>query len=101
MHRASLAVLLVSSLAFADGEVRLDVPLGKKVERDVGYARGWMCDDPSLVRADIVTRDDRNIWVVTGEKLGQTVCRVGLDPAQPHVVFEVHVVSTGGNRPRK
>jgi len=85
--------LLVSTTALADGEIKLEVQLGKKVTRDVGYARGWFCDDPSLVQADIYTKDDRNYWTVTGAKLGTTNCRVGTLPNTPvYYVFEVHVV---------
>ncbi|HTR50226.1 MAG TPA: hypothetical protein VMJ10_05920 [Kofleriaceae bacterium] len=100
MNRYVLALLvLASSVALADGEIRLDVELGKQVEVDVGYVRGWMCDDPSLVTAEIVTREDRNVWIVTGAKLGHTLCRVGTDPTMPrHYVFDLHVVEP---KPRK
>jgi hypothetical protein len=90
---AAAMMLLATSSALADGELRLDVELGKTVERDVAYARGWFCDDPSLVHADLVTRGDRNVWIVTGAKLGVTLCRVGTNPAvPPSYVFEVRVV---------
>ena len=94
MHRAfALAFVFASSTALADGEIRLDVELGKKLEVDVGIARGWMCDDPSLVTAELVTRDDRNIWIVSGAKLGHTLCRVGTDPSLPrYYLFDLHVV---------
>ncbi|HEY1558973.1 MAG TPA: hypothetical protein VGF94_29325 [Kofleriaceae bacterium] len=90
---AALVLVLGSGVALADGEIRLDVELGKTIEKDVGYARGWRCDDPSLVNADLVTRDDRNIWIVTGAKLGHTMCRVGTDPTVPrYYVFDLYVV---------
>ena len=85
--------MLLSTSAVADGEIKLEVPLGKKLVRDVGYARGWFCDDPSLVAAEIYTKDDRNYWAVTGVKVGTTNCRVGTQPYTPvYYVFEVHVV---------
>jgi hypothetical protein len=90
---AALALVLGSGTALADGEIRLDVELGKTIEKDVGYSRGWMCDDPSLINADLVTRDDRNVWIVTGAKLGHTLCRVGTDLSVPrYYVFDLHVV---------
>jgi hypothetical protein len=88
-----LALLLVPAVATAEDVPRLDVEVGKTVEQNVMYARGWMCDDPSLITADIVTRDDRNIWIVKGVKPGETLCRVGLDRLRVHYVFDVHVVA--------
>lgn len=88
-----LALLLFPAVAMAQDVPRLDVEVGKSVEQNVMYARGWMCDDPSLVSADLVTRDDRNIWIVKGVKVGQTLCRVGLDRLGVHYVFDVHVVA--------
>ena len=91
MMRFGLLSLLIASTALADG-TRLDVVLGKTVERDVGIATGWFCDDPSLVVADLVTRGDHNVWIVSGSKVGTTQCRVGTDVSRPSYVFEVHVV---------
>ena len=86
-------LLLLSPSALADGEIKLEVQLGKKVTRDVGYARGWFCDDPTLVDAEIYPKDDHNYWAVTGAKLGTTNCRVGTQPYTPvYYVFEVHIV---------
>jgi hypothetical protein len=88
-----LALVLAASAALADGEIKLEVQLGKTVEKNVGYARGWMCDDPSILTADLVTKDDHNVWMVTGQKLGSTMCRVGTQPMTPvYYVFDVHVV---------
>ena len=92
MKWLALALVVVSSVALADGD-RLDVEVGKTVERDGGYARGgWFCDDPSLITAELVTRDDHNVWIVTGVKVGSTQCRVGTEMHRPYVVFDVHVV---------
>jgi hypothetical protein len=88
-----LALLFVPAVAMADEVPRLDVEVGKTVEQNVMVARGWMCDDPSLITADLVTRDNRNIWIVKGAKLGHTLCRVGTDPLGLHYVFDVHVVA--------
>jgi hypothetical protein len=78
--------------ARAEGEIPLEVELGKVVEVKVSSARGWFCDDPSLVQAELVTRNDTNVWRVGGAKLGTTTCRVGINPGLLHYVFAVTVV---------
>jgi len=87
-----MVVALAARHASAEGEIKLEVELGKTVEREVASSRGWFCDDPSLLTADVVTRDDHNVWIVTGAKLGATTCRVGTDPLRFAYVFEVRVV---------
>jgi len=90
--RALALLLLIASTAYADDVTRVDVEVGATVEKNVQYARGYMCDDPSLVTAEMVTRDDHNVWIVKGVKVGQTQCRVGLDRLRVWYVFDVHVV---------
>lgn len=95
------ALWLIGVAPTSAQELSLRVEIGKTVERSVGYARGWTCDDPSLVTAELVTRDDHNVWIVTGKKLGSTQCRVGTDPYGVAYVFDVRVVArTGAERPR-
>jgi hypothetical protein len=99
MRWLAVALVLASTAALADGEIKLEVPLGKQVRKNVGYARGWMCDDPTIATAELVTVDDHNEWTVKGEKLGTTLCRVGTQPMTPvYYVFEVHVVAA---KPKK
>jgi hypothetical protein len=98
MRLAALALLVLAGTALADGEIPLEVELGKKIERNVGYARGWFCDDPTLVQADLVTRGDHNVWIVTGAKLGHTLCRVGTDAYAGAYVFDLHVVAAKKKR---
>jgi len=88
-------VLLAASPALADNATTpLDVKLGKSIEVKVGYARGYMCDDPTLVDAELVTREDANWWVVTGKKLGKTQCKVGSAYDSPtYYVFDVRVIA--------
>jgi len=88
-----VALALGARVAFADDGIRLDVEVGKTVERGVAIATGWFCDDPSLVQAEVVTHNNTNVWVVTGVKLGSTQCRVGTDPSRVHYVFDVHVIA--------
>src|SRR5580693_8197822 len=85
-------VLAVTAVAGADGETPLEVELGKTVEVNVHSARGWFCDDPSLVQAEVVTRDNTNVFRIAGASLGTTMCRVGTNPALLHYVFAVKVV---------
>ena len=87
-----LLPLLLASSAFADDVPRIEVEVGKNFEKSVEYARGYMCDDPSILTAEMITRKDRNYWVVTGVKVGETLCRVGLDRLQVHYVFDVRVL---------
>ena len=91
--RHLLFLTLLAATAYADDSPNIVLEVGKTTERDVVYATGWFCDDASLVRADLITRGDHNIWVVTGVKEGQTQCRVGTDPARPHYVYDVKVVA--------
>lgn len=102
MWRGSFSWLVVvaSWLVFVDRvsaqELPLVVELGKTVERKVGYARGWSCDDPALVTAELATRNNQNVWIVTGQKTGSTMCRVGTDPYGVSYVFSVRVVPRAG-----
>ncbi len=88
----SWPLLLLAATASADDVPRLDVEVGATVERNVHVARGFMCDDPSLVSAQVVTRDDHNVWIVKGVKVGETMCRVGVDKLAVSYVFDVRVV---------
>lgn len=88
----ALALLLVAATAYAEDVPRVDVEVGASVEKNVEYARGFMCDDPSLVSVEMVTRDDHNVWIVKGVKVGETLCRVGMDRLRVHYVFDVHVL---------
>ena len=85
-----IVAAVVLALA-AQGGIPLSVGVGKTVERQVGNATGWFCDDPSLVTADLVTRGDINVWRVTGVAVGTTECRVGTDPTRASYVFDVTV----------
>ena len=71
----------------------LEVAIGETVARDVGFAVGLICDDSSILRADLRTADSgTNVFEVTGVRLGDTVCRAGTAPTRPSFVFRVHVV---------
>jgi hypothetical protein len=87
-----LAALLVAPIAAADEYPRLEVELGKTVSVDVGQRRGLICDDTSIITPDLQTRNGRNYFVVVGNTLGSTLCRIGTEPGQMNVFFDVHVV---------
>jgi len=88
-----LIAVVVALQAGPTGETPLAVSVGGKVERKVGNANGWFCDDPTLIDAKIETREELNYWVVTGKKLGSTQCRVGTDTARASFVFDVTVTA--------
>jgi hypothetical protein len=95
---AFIAAILVAHPARARADVAnsgsIDVEVGGTIEVDVGYARGLRCDDVSIVRADLVTRNDHNYFVVTGLKVGSTHCRVGTSASTPPwFLFEIRVAS--------
>ena len=85
--------------AAGDG-IALTVEIGRRLERAVGNATGWFCDDSSLVDASLVTREDINYWVITGVKEGATQCRVGTDPSRASFVFAVTVKRSSSKRRR-
>jgi hypothetical protein len=84
-------LVLAPTIALADpAPNRIEVEVGKTVERDVGILRSFFCDDPSLIAAELRTRGQTNVWVVTGQKVGTTQCRVG-DFTRPALLFDVVV----------
>ncbi len=106
MHRLAIAGLLISNLALADGILvegdypKVSVAVGKTVEHNVGIMRGgWMCDDPSLLTGDIITKGEANYFVITGVKAGSTQCRVGHERFGGVTVFNVYVTD-GAVKPR-
>lgn len=70
----------------------LVVPVGEQVATDVDYKMGYACDDPSILRASLITRNGRNWFIVEGVTPGRTWCRVGTDPSFPSYLFDVTVV---------
>jgi hypothetical protein len=70
---------------------QLIVPVGQVREADVDYKIGFACDDLSILRAWMQTRDGRNWFVVEGLAAGSTLCRVGNEAVPPTYLFEVVV----------
>ncbi len=69
----------------------LELAVGETVQREAGQAIGYRCDDPALVKIELVTVADRNVAIVTGQKAGTTQCRVGTDPHRPSTLYDVRV----------
>lgn len=89
---AILLLGLLASSAVADEALpRIAVAVDEVVEVKVGIAVGYRCDDPKLIDASMVTRDGANVFVVKGVAAGKTLCRVGIDPQQASVLYEVVV----------
>jgi hypothetical protein len=83
----------------APSVLRIDVAIGQTVERDVGFAIGLLCDDLSIIRADLrASTPESNRFIVTGIQEGTTTCRVGTAPSRPSFVFEIHVVAARRRR---
>lgn len=102
MSRISLVLGLALGLAGsarADDAPRIDVAVGETVERDVGFAMGLLCDDLSILRAELrPSTPASNTFVVTGVQEGTTLCRVGTALGRPSFVFEIHVVAARPTR---
>jgi len=94
MRSLVLGVIALASVAGADPapESKVEVEVGKTVERDVGVLRTYFCDDPTLITSSLVTRGEVNVWIVTGVKIGTTQCRIGTR-FQPPRVFDVAVIA--------
>src|SRR5439155_869668 len=95
IHKAALLAFAIAppEAAARTGAVAREDDHLTDVERAMVAATADLAVGPAeAVPADLDTRGDRTVWVVTGAKAGTTVGRVGTDPSRPHFVFEVHVV---------
>jgi len=69
--------------------------VGETIERDVGFAMGLLCDDLTIIHADLrANTPESNTFTVTGVAEGTTMCRVGTAPDRPAYLFEIHVVAS-------
>jgi hypothetical protein len=87
----------------ADGKISplsIDVEVGQTAERDVGIAIGLLCDDLSIIRAELRSETpESNVLRVTGVQPGNTRCRAGTVPGRPMFVFEIHVTARSAAPP--
>jgi hypothetical protein len=100
MLRTAAMLWLLAGAARAGGPdgpagiERLELAVGETTERDVGFALGLLCDDTSIVRAELLpATPESNTFRVTGLAEGTTLCRAGTAPARPAYLFEIHVVA--------
>jgi hypothetical protein len=81
----------------ADGKISpllINVEVGQTAERDVGIAIGLLCDDVSIMHAELRSETPQsNVLRVTGVQPGDTRCRAGTVPGRPMFVFEIHVTA--------
>lgn len=106
MRRISLAFLALAATAAgaaADEErVPLVVEVGQTVSREVGFAMGHMCDDETILHAEMKNgTPENNLFVVTGVKPGTTLCRAGTVQDRPTILFEIRVVPKRAKRPSR
>ncbi|CAN5739396.1 hypothetical protein BH11MYX3_BH11MYX3_23620 [soil metagenome] len=89
-----LTLLLTTATVGAEDRVPLVVEVGQTVSREVGYAMGHLCDDETVVRAEMKNgTPENNLFVVTGKKPGTTLCRAGVVPDRPTILFEITVTA--------
>jgi hypothetical protein len=98
--RLALCLVLVAVAPAAAEGIRLDVELGDTAKVDVGTLTTLHCDDVTIIKVDLVTRDDEhNDLVVTGLALGSTLCRVGTPSQQPRL-YDIHVIPKAKRPPK-
>jgi hypothetical protein len=98
--RVALILILVAVAPAAAEGIRVDVELGDTAKVDVGTLTGLHCDDVTIIKVDLVTRDDEhNDLVVTGVAVGTTLCRVGT-AAQQARLYDIHVIPKAKRAPR-
>ena len=74
------------------GEVSVAVDVGRTISLDVGFARGLICDDLAVVRAELrAASSTSNRLYLTGLKQGATQCRAGTPGLTPSVLVHVTV----------
>ena len=102
MVRIALILCVVAGSALAGDAVRVEVAVGETIERDVGFAIGLLCDDVTIIRADLrAGTPASNRFIVTGVAEGTTLCRVGTAPDRPAYLFEIHVVAPRHRSPHQ
>jgi hypothetical protein len=95
-----LVVLATTSVAAAEERVPMVVEVGQTISREVGFAMGHLCDDETILRAEMKNgTPENNLFVVTGLKPGITLCRAGTVQERPTILFEITVVPKRPPRP--
>ncbi len=72
----------------------LSVCVGGTASVDVGFARGLLCDDITVIRPELRgATPSSNRFYVTGIRAGFTLCRVGTQRGVPTVLVQVTVTA--------
>ncbi len=102
MRTSSFVVSIVALAAMlgdptsvgAEDRVPLVVEIGQTVSREVGFAMGHLCDDETVVHAEMKNGTlENNLFVVTGKKPGTTLCRAGVVQDRPTMLFAITVTA--------
>ncbi len=86
---------------FDAGRIPVRIRVGETREIEVGYARMHLCDDPSIVEAEMRDKSaETNVFVIKGLAPGTTDCRVGLDPedGRPSYLYSITVEKPAARR---
>ena len=106
MPRISVALVIAAALAVpaaADEErIPLVVEVGHTMTREVGFAMGHLCDDETILTAEMRNgTQENNLFVVKGLKPGTTLCRAGTVRDRPTFLFSIRVVPAPTARPSR
>jgi hypothetical protein len=63
----------------SEGSASVTLKVGETREVAVGLAMGLVCDDLSVVKAELRGGEQSNVLVLTGLKEGSTLCSAGQD----------------------
>jgi hypothetical protein len=78
--------------AFETERIPVKLAVGETREIEVGFARMHVCDDISIVHAEMRDKNPQtNVFVIKGLQPGTTDCRAGMEPDRPTFLFKVTV----------
>jgi hypothetical protein len=94
---AGLAMAGVASADDNDGISQLSVEVGETVSTAVGISKGLVCDDLTVISAEMHAGDAKNnLLKVTGLKPGETLCRIGNEMEGSRTFVHVTVTPADG-----
>ena len=89
-----VSVRIVAADDFDAERIPIRIAVGETKEIEVGFARMHVCDDTSIVEAEMRDKTlETNVFVVKGLKPGTTDCRAGLDEDRPTFLYSITVES--------
>jgi hypothetical protein len=91
---AIVAPRLVRADDFDAERIPIRIAVGETREIEVGFARMHLCDDPTIVEAEMRDKTaETNVFVIKGLRPGTTDCRAGVDEDRPSFLFGITVES--------